>query len=96
MQKVSGIAGHPVGTMYVADNYNGLIRMISADGSSVSTLVGTAGGAMPRSDANTNPFGFLSTLRASSAYVIQSIARMQMVQLPQWCWHLRCCRRSLA
>ena len=77
MMKRTDVAGYPQGTMFVADNYNGLIRMISAgtlDGngnqttpSTVTTLVGLAAGAMPPPNANKNPFGFTSSLSGSTA-----------------------------
>jgi hypothetical protein len=77
MMKRTDVAGYPQGTMFVADNYNGLIRMISAGTldsngnqttpSTVTTLVGLAAGAMPPPNANTNPFGFASSLSGSTA-----------------------------
>jgi hypothetical protein len=73
MQKRTDIPGHPQGTMYVADNYNGLIRMISADGATVSTLVGTHGGAMPPAGTDANPFGFLNNVLASTTQAVISI-----------------------
>jgi hypothetical protein len=59
MQKRTDVSD-PQGTMYVADNYNGLIRVISAAaidsngnftgaGPTVTTLVGTHGGSVPPS-----------------------------------------------
>jgi len=77
MMKRTDVAGYPQGTMFVADNYNGLIRMISAgtlDGngnqttpSTVTTLVGLAAEAMPPPNANKNPFGFTPSLSGSTA-----------------------------
>jgi hypothetical protein len=86
MQRTDG--AYPQGTMFVADNYNGLIRIISAETldvngnqatiSTVSTLVGLAGGAMPPAGANntntTNNF-YLNVLGLSTAPIaVTSIA----------------------
>jgi hypothetical protein len=74
MQKVSGIAGHPAGTMYVADNYNCLIRKILPTGTpgvagAVSTLCGLAGGtAAP----GLTP-GFQTAVLATSTITVTSI-----------------------
>lgn len=81
MQKVAGIPGHPVGTMYIADNYNCLIRMISADGTTVSTLAGQANGrtngAIPPPDAVQNGpnSAFNSTVQQSTTYGVTSITQ---------------------
>ena len=81
MQKVPGIPGHPVGTMYVADNYNCLIRVISADGSTVSTLCGahpTANPSVtPPPDAHKVGINsvFVSTVQSSSTYTVASITQ---------------------
>jgi len=48
MQKRTDVPDNPQGTMYVADNYNCLIRKISADGTTVSTLLGLQPGIPPR------------------------------------------------
>lgn len=40
MQARTDVPGHPQGTMYVADNRNCRIAMVSADGTTVSTLFG--------------------------------------------------------
>jgi hypothetical protein len=52
MQKRTDVSGHPQGTMYVADHYNCLIRMIAPTGTpgiagAVTTLVGAAPGGIP-------------------------------------------------
>jgi len=73
MQRVSGISGHPVGTMYVADNYNCLIRKITQSSpgvaSTVSTLCGLAGGTGAPGTAS----GFINTVTASAIYSVTSI-----------------------
>jgi hypothetical protein len=68
MQHRTDNSTYPQGTMFVADNYNGLIRIVSAGTldsngnqatpSTVSTLVGTHGGAVPVSTAFSSPFAW--------------------------------------
>src|SRR6516225_2077137 len=71
MMKRTDNTTYPQGTMFVADNYNGLIRVISAGTldsngnqatpSTVSTLVGLHGGTTPQ------PPNFQNTLSGATA-----------------------------
>jgi hypothetical protein len=76
MMKRTDNTAYPQGTMFVADNYNGLIRVISAGAldsngnqatpSTVSTLVGLHGGTTPQ------PPNFQNTLSGATAPIAVS------------------------
>jgi len=83
MQHRTDNSTYPQGTMFVADNYNGLIRIVSAGTldsngnqatpSTVSTLVGTHGGAVPVSTAFSSPFAWnLNVLAALTTISVTS------------------------
>jgi hypothetical protein len=73
MQRVSGISGQPIGTMYVADYANCLIRRIAQTSpgvaGAVTTLCGLAGGSTAPGAAP----GFDGTVMASTTYAVTSI-----------------------
>jgi hypothetical protein len=75
MQRRTDNPTYPQGTMFVADNYNGLIRVISADGTTVSTLVGTHGGAVPVAGADTSPFAWSTVIAASVTVSVTSLTQ---------------------
>jgi hypothetical protein len=84
MQRVNGITGHPIGTMYIADSYNGLIRMVSPGAidengnitvaPTVTTLVGLAGGTAPIPTlAFSSPLSFYTDSGAFNIFTATSI-----------------------
>jgi len=87
IQSVAGISGHPIGTMYVADNYNGLIRQISPGtldingnltaACTVTTLVGLHGGSSPPCADASGHLGafFNNTLSATDTYNVTSLTQ---------------------
>jgi hypothetical protein len=75
MQRRTDNPTYPQGTMFVADNYNGLIRMISADGTTVSTLVGTHGGTVPVAGADASPFAWSTVIAASVTISVTSLTQ---------------------
>ena len=73
MQKVTTNSLYPQGTMFVADNYNCVIRMISADGSTVSTLVGNGSGTTGIPPASASTFPLIPTITANMIINVTSI-----------------------